>query len=76
MAKDDFQERYEQALGGLASEQIEQVAQLSHFKLHEWVDSPEKVRPFLLQKWQKEDQEWQQKVDKLKTTKKRWFDFF
>jgi hypothetical protein len=77
MSEDDFQERYERALNGLASDQIEQVAQLEPFRLREWVDSPAKIRPFLLGKWQKQDKEHQQAIEKIKTkNKKRWFDFF
>ena len=56
MAKDGFQERYEQALDGLTGDQIAQVVQLNPLRLHEWVDAPAKIRPFLVEKWQKEDQ--------------------
>jgi hypothetical protein len=71
----EFQERYRKAVDGLPDDQLKQVVRLNPFKKREWVNSPEKIRPFLLEQWAAEDREHQEKLDKLKS-KKRWFDFF
>ena len=48
---EDFNKKYEEALEGLSDEQLEQVANLDQKQLKEWINSPVKIRPFLLKKW-------------------------
>jgi hypothetical protein len=49
-----FYKKYALALEGLSVQDLEQVAKLSSIRLKEWVNSPEKIRPFLLKKWREE----------------------
>ncbi|MFH0775587.1 MAG: hypothetical protein V2A53_08900 [bacterium] len=54
LVAEDFRKRYEEALEGLSDELLEQIARLSHSKILEWVNSPAKLRPYLLKKWKEE----------------------
>lgn len=44
----DFQRRYEEAVECLSHEDLAKIARLSRQQLREWVYSPKKVRPYLL----------------------------
>jgi len=49
-----FQKRYSEALDGLSEDDLVQVIGLNRNQLIEWVDTPIKLRPYLLKKWHDE----------------------
>jgi hypothetical protein len=53
--EDNFHQKYEAAVQGLSDDALRSVADLSPARLKEWVLSPPAIRPFLLEKWQKDD---------------------
>lgn len=64
-----FNKKYEQALEGLTDDELLQVAKLNQDNLIEWVNSPAKIRPFLLKKWD-------EKKSALKTLNDKGASFF
>ena len=51
----EFKKSYEEAVGHLTEKELVRVARLSSRRLNEWVSSPERLRPHLLNKWDDED---------------------
>ena len=79
----NFYERYEEALEGLSDEELALVVELDSAKLREWVNSPTKIRPFLLKKLAEEEPQQEKRsvsakakaqIDSLNTSIEKWVD--
>lgn len=64
--KDDegFFSRYEDAVKDLSDNHLAQVVRLDPHRLREWVNSPARVRPFLLTKWDEQDSAKREKAER------------
>lgn len=63
---EDFRKSYENALEGLSDEDLRQIVNLPQAKVREWVNSPAKIRPYLLLKWQKEELRSSEHIENIK----------
>jgi hypothetical protein len=50
-AYDIDKQEYERAVENASEEDLEQLANLDKRRLKKWVESPDRIRPYLLKKW-------------------------
>ena len=60
--KDQFRQRFEEAVTSLSDDDLAKVVRLKSHQLQEWVNSPSKIRPHLLTKWAEQESERREEV--------------